>query len=85
MTEAYSGAASQPEPAKPILAYHLLRLEEKQRKRFTGAGRPERLSAGCAEIDELLGGGLERGIVVGISSEGSDGRLVRSCLMEIHK
>jgi len=65
------------QPAKPILASHLLDLEELQRQKFTSNGRPERLSSGCTEIDGLLGGeGVERGIVVGISSDGGDGRLV---------
>ncbi len=65
-----------PEPAKPILASQLLELEKKHRKRFTERGRGERISTGCGEIDEILGGGLERGIVVGISAEGGEGRLV---------
>jgi hypothetical protein len=65
-----------PEPAKPILASQLLELERKQRKRFTGQGRDERISTGCGEINEILGGGCERGIVVGISAEGGEGRLV---------
>lgn len=66
----------EPEPAIPILASHLLRLEEKQRTRFTRDGRPERLSTHCENIDEILGGGAERGIVMGISAEGTEGRLV---------
>jgi predicted ATP-dependent serine protease len=65
-----------PEPAKPILASQLLELEKKQRKRFTEQGRDERISTGCSEVDEILGGGCERGIVVGISAEGGEGRLV---------
>jgi predicted ATP-dependent serine protease len=69
-----------PEPAKPILASQLLELEKKHRKRFTEQGREERISTGCGEIDEILGGGLERGILVGISAEGSEGRLVGSLL-----
>lgn len=38
------------------------------------------MSTGCREVDELLGGGVERGVVLGVSSglEGSEGRLV-SC------
>jgi RecA/RadA recombinase len=64
------------EPVKPILASQLLELEKKQRKRFTGQGRDERISTGCGEIDEILGRGCERGIVVGISAEGGEGRLV---------
>ncbi|KAH7336213.1 hypothetical protein BKA65DRAFT_479133 [Rhexocercosporidium sp. MPI-PUGE-AT-0058] len=68
-----------PEPALPILACHLLELEEKQRRRFVGNGRVERLSTGCAEVDEVLGGGgVERGVVLGISAsvEGREGRLL---------
>jgi predicted ATP-dependent serine protease len=65
------------EPAKPILASQLLELEKKQRKRFTEQGKIERISTGCGEIDEILGGGCERGIVVGISAEGGEGQLVR--------
>lgn len=69
--------AEPPQPAKPILASHLLDLEEQRRRRFTRDGGPERLSSGCAEIDSLLGGdGVERGIVLGISAESEDGRLV---------
>jgi hypothetical protein len=67
---------SLPEPAKPILASQLLELEKKHRKRFTKQGRDERISTECGEIDEILGGGFERGIVVGISAEGGEGRLV---------
>jgi len=70
-----------PEPAKPILASQLLELEKKQRKRFTGKGRDERISTGCREIDGILGGGCERGIVVGISAEGGEGRLVSDFLL----
>lgn len=63
------------EPARPILASHLLDLEEKQRKLFINDGR--RLRTACADVDELFGGdGVERGIVLGISGEGEDGRLV---------
>jgi RecA/RadA recombinase len=69
--------AAPPEPAKPILASQLLELEKKQKKRFTERGGDERISTGCSEIDEILGGGCERGIVVGISAEGDEGQLVR--------
>jgi hypothetical protein len=65
-----------PEPAKPILASQLLELEKKQRRRFTKQGKDERISTGCGEIDEVLGGGCERGIVVGISAEGVEGLFV---------
>jgi len=69
--------APEPKPATPILASQLLELEEKQRTRFTRDGKSERLGTACAEIDELLGGeGVERGIVVGISADGGEGRLV---------
>ncbi|KAH7418108.1 hypothetical protein BKA64DRAFT_716890 [Cadophora sp. MPI-SDFR-AT-0126] len=70
---------SPPEPALPILASHLLELEEQQRKRFARHGRPERLSTGCRELDEVLGGdGTERGVVLGISAsvEAREGRLL---------
>ena len=68
-----------PEPALPILASHLLQLEEQQRQRFSHDGRPKRLSSGCKEVDEVLGsGGVERGLVLGISApvEGREWRLV---------
>ena len=66
-----------PLPAKPILASHLFDLEVQRRQRFTRDGKPERLSSGCAEMDALLGGGgVERGVVLGISAGGGDGRLV---------
>ena len=64
------------EPAKPILASHLLELEKKQRRKFSPNGVDERISTECAEIDEVLGCGCERGIVVGISADGGEGRLV---------
>ena len=65
-------------PALPILASNLLESEEMQRHRF--AGRGERISTTCAVVDEsVLGeGGVERGIVLGISAEGLEGRLVSS-------
>jgi hypothetical protein len=65
-----------PEPAAPILASSLLDLEIKQRRRFAAQG--ERISTGCREVDEVVlgGDGLERGIVVGVSAEGGQGRLV---------
>lgn len=66
----------EPEPAIPMLASTLLELEEKQRTRFTRRGLPERLGSGCEEVDEILGGGIERGIMMGISAEGIEGRLV---------
>lgn len=69
--------AEQPrEPAEPMLASSLLDAEERQRRRFSGNG--ERLSTGCTLVDEAVlgGGGLERGIVLGISAEDMEGRLV---------
>ena len=69
-----------PEPAKPILASHILELEKKQRARFSTNGGDERVSTGCSEIDQVLGFGCERGIVVGISAEGGEGRLVSAAL-----
>lgn len=64
-----------PEPAQPILASSLLDVEERQRHRF--ASRGERITTACAEVDEpVLDGGLERGIVLGVSAEGEEGRLV---------
>jgi hypothetical protein len=69
-----------PEPAKPVLASHLLVIEENQRKRFAEQGL-ERVKTGCAEVDDyVLGGGFERGIVVGLSGEGNEGRLVGAYL-----
>ena len=66
----------EPGPARPILASQLLDLEEKQRRRFCEKGSDGRVKTGCGEIDEVLGGGFERGIVVGLSTEGNEGRLV---------
>lgn len=75
MSEIDHTAAPRPEPAQPILASHLLAVQERQRTRFSGRG--ERIRTGCAEIDDyVLGAGCERGIVVGISAEGAEGRLV---------
>lgn len=75
MIEVNHNSEPEPEAAKPILASHLLDIEEKQRKRFAEFG--EYICTGCAEIDGyVLRGGLERGIVVGISGEGKEGRLV---------
>lgn len=80
MTETDDAAA--PEPARPILASHLLAVEEKQRARF--ASRGERVRTMCAEIDEyVLGGGLERGVVVGLSAEGDEGRLVSGLSLRV--
>jgi hypothetical protein len=64
------------EPAEPMLASSLLDAEERQRRRFAGKG--ERLSTGCTIVDDAVlgGGGLERGIVLGISADDLEGRLV---------
>ena len=75
MIEIDHTAVPPPEPATPILASNLLALEEKQRERFSGRG--EKIGTGCGEIDDyMLRGGFERGIVVGISTEAGEGRLV---------
>jgi predicted ATP-dependent serine protease len=75
MIEIDHTALPPPEPARPILASHLLAIEEKQRKRFSSRG--ERIRTGCEEIDDyMLGGGFERGILVGISTDTGEGRLV---------
>jgi hypothetical protein len=66
----------EPEFARPILASQLLDLEEKQRRRFCENGSDGRVKTGCGEIDEVLDGGFERGIVVGLSAEGNEGGLV---------
>jgi hypothetical protein len=80
MVEIYHAALvsppPEPEPARPILASQLLDLEEKQRRRFCENGSKGRVKTGSGEIDEVLGGGFERGIVVGLSAEGNEGRLV---------
>jgi hypothetical protein len=70
--------ADQTTPAQPIVASNLLESEEMQRQRFAGKG--ETISTACAVVDEsVLGeGGVERGIVLGISAEGLEGRLVSS-------
>jgi len=52
-------------PALPILASALLDAEERKRGKFGG-----RIKTRC-ELDDVLGGGFERGSVVGMSqSEG---------------
>lgn len=73
-----NGDEQPPEPARPILASYLLELEEKQRRRFPEDGKGDKVKTWCGEIDELLGGGFERGILAGISADGSEGRLVGS-------
>lgn len=75
MVEIDHTTATKPGPAKPIIATHLLDIEKLQHKRFSTRGNI--IKTGCAEVDNyVLGGGFERGITVGISSDGSDGRLV---------
>jgi len=65
-----------PGPAIPVLASHLLAIDEKQRARFGTRG--ERIKTGCTELDDYIlgGGGFDRGIVLGLSGEGDEGRLV---------
>ena len=67
---------NQTQPALPILGSVLLQNELKARRRFASHG--ERICTGCAEIDDhvLVGGGFERGIVVGINGIDEAGRLV---------
>jgi hypothetical protein len=75
MMEMDHTALGAPEPAKPILACDLLALEEKHRRKFGERGVTAK--TGCTEMDDyVLGSGFERGIVVGLSGEGSEGRLV---------
>lgn len=60
--------ASSQFPIEPVSADVLLRRETKRRDALKKRG-PVRV--GCREVDEyvLMGGGLERGSVVGVSSE----------------
>ncbi|KAH8811440.1 hypothetical protein F5884DRAFT_274361 [Xylogone sp. PMI_703] len=60
---------------EPILASHLLELETRNRAKFTGDGRVVRLRTGCEGIDEYVlgGGGVERGVVMGVSAGGEEG------------
>ena len=56
-----------------MTAERLLAVEMEQRERFSEFG--ERIMTGCEEIDEVvLGGGLERGVVVGLSADASEGQ-----------
>lgn len=72
-----------PNPAEPTLASNLLELEERHRRRF--AGRGERIGTSCMAVDgSVLGGGLERGIVLGISADGPEGRLVSEFFMYVY-
>ncbi|KAG0651375.1 hypothetical protein D0Z07_1636 [Hyphodiscus hymeniophilus] len=75
MIEIDHTAVPLPEPATPVLASYLLNIEEKQRTRFSARG--DKIRSGCNEIDDhMLGGGFERGILVGISAEAGEGRLI---------
>lgn len=58
---------------EPIPAAVLASLERERRARV---GEKGRCAAGCGEVDGVLLGGLERGAVVGVSSEGEFGLLV---------
>ena len=83
MVEIDHTAVPPPEPARPILASKFLAVEEKQRKRFSSRG--ELVKIGCGEIDDyLLGGGYERGVVVGISADAGEGRLVSLPFLSFH-
>lgn len=55
-----------PRPALPILASSLLAAEERRGTAFS-IECGERVSTRCGQLDELLGGGFERGTVVGLS------------------
>ncbi|RDW80183.1 hypothetical protein BP6252_04821 [Coleophoma cylindrospora] len=82
-----------PEPATAITADKLLELERAQRRRFLKRGDGEELKArtGLKELDDyVLGGGVDRGVVLGISagsgsggSAGEDGT-VEGRLISLH-
>lgn len=60
---------------EPTPASVLASLEHERRERV---GKEGRCGVGCKEVDEVvLPGGLERGVVAGVSSEGQFGLLVR--------
>lgn len=62
---------------EPISAAVLASLEHERRERVGAKGR---CGVGCRNVDEVvLLGGLERGVVGGVSSEGEFGLLV--CLL----
>ncbi|RDW92568.1 hypothetical protein BP5796_01962 [Coleophoma crateriformis] len=82
-----------PEPATALAADKLLELERAQRRRFSKRGDGEELKArtGLKELDDyVLGGGVDRGVVLGISagsgsggSAGEDGT-VEGRLISLH-
>ena len=56
-----------PRPAQPILASAL--LESALRQRSDGNGRVKKIRSGVDELDEyVLLGGVERGVVMGLSA-----------------
>lgn len=65
-------------PLEPISASV---LAEAERKRRDALGELGRCSTGCAELDDhvLLGGGFERGCVVGLSAEEEDVGVLVGC------
>lgn len=66
----------------PVPAATLYDLEVSRRRRELRRSRRGPLRTGCREVDEeaLLGGGFERGSVVGVSAEEGDfGVLVSEC------
>lgn len=62
---------------KPIQGNYLLSLEEKYRNINVKNETERIIKSGCLAIDELLGGGLEGGNIIGLSCEGVEGRIVR--------
>ncbi|POS85935.1 hypothetical protein EPUL_004091 [Erysiphe pulchra] len=60
---------------KPIQGSHLISLEEKYRKKNVRDDTETIVNSGCLAIDNLLGGGLERGNIIGLSCEGIEGRI----------
>ncbi|RFU32635.1 hypothetical protein B7463_g3702, partial [Scytalidium lignicola] len=76
-------SSANPLPLEPILASHLLELEIRNRDKFVRNEAVERLATGCEGIDEYVlgGGGVERGVVIGVSAGvedecGDAGRLI---------
>jgi hypothetical protein len=65
-------------PLEPIPASVLAEAERKRRDALDELGR---CSTGCAELDDhvLLGGGFERGCVVGLSAEEEDVGVLVGC------
>ncbi|TQS36839.1 hypothetical protein Golomagni_02701 [Golovinomyces magnicellulatus] len=61
----------------PIRGDHLLSSEEAAKKGATNVnkGYEGGVSCACVEIDELLGGGIEKKYVAGISCEGIEGKI----------